>query len=83
MPRRFQFRLSTLLWITLAVAGWFGGRQFQYREDERLRLEWQKHKQNWVVESEEDFRRRNDGMLIMKQKMLDDADSDYPPVPSK
>jgi len=26
MPRpRFQFRLSTLLWITLAVACWFGG----------------------------------------------------------
>jgi hypothetical protein len=22
---RFQFRLSTLLWITLAVACWFGG----------------------------------------------------------
>jgi len=23
--RRFQFRLSTLLWITLAVGCWFGG----------------------------------------------------------
>ena len=25
---RFQFRLSTLLWITLAVACWFGGMWF-------------------------------------------------------
>jgi len=33
--RRFQFRLSTLLWITLAAACWFGGREFQRREDER------------------------------------------------
>jgi hypothetical protein len=30
---RFQFRLSTLLWITLAVACWFGGMRFgQWRE---------------------------------------------------
>ena len=30
MPRpRFQFRLSTLLWITLAVACWFGGMGFE------------------------------------------------------
>jgi hypothetical protein len=26
---RPQFRLSTLLWITLAVAGWFGGMSVQ------------------------------------------------------
>ena len=26
---RFQFRLSTLLWITLAVACWFGGMRFE------------------------------------------------------
>ena len=25
---RFQFRLSTLLWFTLAVACWFGGVRF-------------------------------------------------------
>jgi hypothetical protein len=30
MPRpRFQFRLSMLLWITLAVACWFGGMRFE------------------------------------------------------
>jgi hypothetical protein len=34
MPRP-QFRLSTLLWLTLAVACWFGGREFQRREYER------------------------------------------------
>jgi hypothetical protein len=28
MPRS-QFRLSTLLWITLAVACWFGGMRFE------------------------------------------------------
>ncbi len=33
MPHaRFQFRLSTLLWITLAVACWFGGREYRRRE---------------------------------------------------
>jgi hypothetical protein len=26
---RFQFRLSTLLWITLAVACWFGGMKYE------------------------------------------------------
>jgi len=26
---RFQFRLSTLFWITLAVACWFGGMRFE------------------------------------------------------
>ncbi len=26
---RLQFRLSTLLWITLAVACWFGGMRFE------------------------------------------------------
>jgi len=31
MPRP-QFRLSTLLWITLAVACWFGGRECHRRE---------------------------------------------------
>jgi hypothetical protein len=32
MPRpRLQFRLSTLLWLTLAVACWFGGAQFGHR----------------------------------------------------
>ncbi len=30
MPRP-QFRLSTLLWITLAVACWFGGAEWQKR----------------------------------------------------
>ena len=30
MPRP-QFRLSTLLWITLAVACWFGGREYEHR----------------------------------------------------
>jgi len=29
---RYQFRLSTLLWITLAVACWFGGRECHRRE---------------------------------------------------
>ncbi|HVC96201.1 MAG TPA: hypothetical protein VND64_21135 [Pirellulales bacterium] len=29
MPTRFQYRLSTLLWITLAVACWFGGMRFE------------------------------------------------------
>ena len=31
---RFQFRLSTLLWITLAVACLFGGMALQRRLDE-------------------------------------------------
>jgi hypothetical protein len=31
---RFQFRLSTLLWIMLAVACWFGGMAVQRRFDE-------------------------------------------------
>jgi hypothetical protein len=31
--RRFQFRLSTLLWIMLAVACWFGGMATQRRWD--------------------------------------------------
>jgi hypothetical protein len=39
MPRPIpQFRLSTLLWITLAVACWFGGmaveRQLSYQDFE-------------------------------------------------
>jgi hypothetical protein len=29
MIRRPQFRLSTLLWITLAVACWFGGMRYE------------------------------------------------------
>ncbi len=29
MMPRFQFRLSTLLWITLAVACWFRGMKFE------------------------------------------------------
>jgi hypothetical protein len=33
--RRPQFRLSTLLWITLAVACWFGGRAVERREIEQ------------------------------------------------
>jgi len=32
---RFQFRLSTLLWITLAVACWFGGATWEQRRMER------------------------------------------------
>jgi hypothetical protein len=31
---RFQFRLSTLLWITLAVACWFGGTEWGWRRNE-------------------------------------------------
>ncbi len=34
MPRP-QFRLSTLLWITLAVACWFGGMRFERWQAER------------------------------------------------
>jgi hypothetical protein len=34
---RFQFRLSTLLWITLAVACWFGGLRFE-RWQAQLRM---------------------------------------------
>jgi len=37
---RFQFRLSTLLWITLAVACWFGGMRYGWlghkREQQRI-----------------------------------------------
>jgi len=36
---RFQFRLSTLLWITLAVACWFGGRVSREWEIERGLIE--------------------------------------------
>jgi hypothetical protein len=32
--KRPQFRLSTLLWITLAVACWFGGMAVQRRLDQ-------------------------------------------------
>jgi hypothetical protein len=35
MMRRPQFRLSTLLWITLALACWFGGMAVQKRIDDR------------------------------------------------
>jgi hypothetical protein len=39
MPRP-QFRLSTLLWLTLAVACWFGGMRFErYRFDQRVLYE--------------------------------------------
>jgi hypothetical protein len=34
MPRP-QFRISTLLWITLAVACWFGGMRFERWNAER------------------------------------------------
>ncbi len=34
---RFQFRLSTLLWITLAVGTFFGGREFERRQHGRER----------------------------------------------
>jgi hypothetical protein len=34
MPRpRLQFRLSTLLWLTLAVGCWFGGMKWQRHLD--------------------------------------------------
>jgi hypothetical protein len=39
---RFQFRLSTLLWITLAVACWFGGmrvERWRTEQAERERLD--------------------------------------------
>jgi hypothetical protein len=36
---RIQFRLSTLFWITLAVACWFGGVRF---ERWRVEREWMK-----------------------------------------
>jgi hypothetical protein len=36
---RFQFRLSTLLWITLAVACWFGGSGWQRHQWEREQRE--------------------------------------------
>jgi hypothetical protein len=36
---RPQFRLSTLLWITLAVACWFGGMRFE----------------NWVIRRDTEF----------------------------
>src|SRR5580704_7325756 len=32
--RRLQFRLSTLLWLTLAVACWFGGAEWGWRREE-------------------------------------------------
>ena len=33
MPRP-QFRLSTLLWLTAVVAGWFGGAEWGWRRNE-------------------------------------------------
>jgi cell division protein FtsB len=36
LPRR-RFRLSTLLWLTLAVACWFGGSMWARRTVEDLR----------------------------------------------
>jgi len=40
MPRpSFQFRLSTLLWITLAVACWFGGMMVERRRLDDLAVD--------------------------------------------
>jgi hypothetical protein len=41
MPRP-QFRLSTLLWITLAVTCWFGGMRVERWRIECERREWQR-----------------------------------------
>ena len=35
---RPQFRLSTLLWITLAVACWFGGAEWQHRQEPKFEM---------------------------------------------
>ncbi|HVC96712.1 MAG TPA: hypothetical protein VND64_23745 [Pirellulales bacterium] len=46
---RPQFRLSTLLWITLAVACWFGGMRFGrwHIEQELMNFEgWQDYEVN-------------------------------------
>jgi len=40
MNHRFQFRLSTLLWITLAVACWFGGMRLQNYREHRNDKDW-------------------------------------------
>ena len=36
---RTRFRLSTLIWFTLAVAGWFGGMTFERWQAEREPLD--------------------------------------------
>jgi hypothetical protein len=38
---RPQFRLSTLLWITLAVACWFGGMLWNGRQVRKERESWE------------------------------------------
>jgi hypothetical protein len=38
----FQFRLSTLLWITLAVACWFGGVAWNESKVAKEREQWKK-----------------------------------------
>jgi len=47
LPRP-QFRLSTLLWITLAVACWFGGMRY---ERWRFEQEWRAEVLNGPIES--------------------------------
>ncbi len=51
MPRpRFQFRLSTLLWITLAVACFFGGmRAERWRADREARANLQRLWTSWRI----------------------------------
>ncbi|HVC98355.1 MAG TPA: hypothetical protein VND64_32110 [Pirellulales bacterium] len=40
---RFQFRLSTLFWVTLAVGCWFGGMRFE---------QWRVDREEWYRDSE-------------------------------
>jgi hypothetical protein len=59
MPRpHFQFRLSTLLWFTLAVACWFGGMRFQeYRHGPSFKdLDWSKI--SWPGTARDDANRK-------------------------
>jgi hypothetical protein len=40
---RFQFHLSTLFWVTLAVGCWFGGMRFE---------RWRVDREEWYRDSE-------------------------------
>jgi len=44
---RFQFQLSTLLWITLAVACWFGGMRFE-RHRQQMDRYYLSHRILWT-----------------------------------
>jgi len=78
--KRPQFRLSTLLWITLAAACWFGGMAWQRRETENFSLSVERKamaesKRRREQESFQKWAESKDG-----RKWLDDLERDFATV---